>query len=161
MCRKERSHISVYTTEKFHDPVILGLGETETSVLFRNFHSESSHLGEAINHLLRVFAGPVNLHRVDLFDHECFELIIEFQEFRPFLHFGKRIDQIKSKVSQEQFFQKARVLPILLARSLRNLERLALFFIRGRIGNRYFIFLFFGHVLRSPLMNKLHNRPAS
>jgi hypothetical protein len=103
------------------------LVKPEAAVLGGDLHPEGAELAQAVDHVLGILAGAVDLDRVHLLAQELREGVVERAELRP-LGAGhrERVDQIEAEIPQEQLAHEARVLPRLLTRRFGDLARLLL-----------------------------------
>ena len=75
MSRNQRCEIAAKASEHRARAAVICLRESQPAKLRRNFDSERAHLREAVNYLLRDFAGAVDFIRINVLFQECFEAL--------------------------------------------------------------------------------------
>ena len=69
--------VAVEAAQQLHHLLVLDVGEAEAAVLLGDLHAEGAQPAQAVEHVLRVLAGGVDLDRVDLVAQEGLELAVE------------------------------------------------------------------------------------
>ena len=126
--REQGREVAVDAAEELHHRLVLGRGEAEAAVLLGDLHAEGAQLAQPVEHVLRVLAGGVDLHRVDLVAQQLLDRLEEGPELGPLLVLvaGQRegVDQVEPEVAEEELAQEAGLGPLLLAGRLRHRHRL-------------------------------------
>jgi len=71
----ERGDVAIPTAEQNSRAPIIGLRQTETAVLLRNFDPKGADLGQAAKVFRRNFARAIDLVRIDMLAQISFELL--------------------------------------------------------------------------------------
>ena len=145
---EQRAEVAAVAADQRHHAVVLDVREAEPAVLRRDLHPEGAEVPQAVEDLLRVLAGAVDLRGVDLVPEEVVELPVERRELRALLP-GQRegVDEVEAEVAEEELAHEAGLHPLGLARGLRDLEGLLLGDLRVLVG---------GHDRSPPLSSRFY-----
>jgi hypothetical protein len=125
MGRKQRAGVGADAADQVHHLLVLAHGEAQAAVLLGNLHAEGAELAEAVDHLVLVFAGYVDLDRVELVAKQIVDRLVERHELGVFfVLFGIGVDEIEPEVAKEHLFHERRLFPSGLPRFLRDLASL-------------------------------------
>ena len=119
---EQRREVAVDRAQQHHHLLVLAVGEAQAAVLLGDLHAEGAQLAQAVHHVLRVFAGGVDLDGIHLVAQELPNGVVESGELGPLL-LGQRIrmDQVEPEIAEEHLPQEARLLPLGLAGGFRHL----------------------------------------
>src|SRR6185295_5211336 len=108
---------AVHAAEQLHDLLIFEVREAEAAVFLRDLHAEGAELAQAVHHVLRIFAGGVDLDRVHLGADQLFERAVKRRELRA-LRRGQRVgmDQVETEIAEKHLLHEARPVPLLAGR---------------------------------------------
>ena len=126
VCRQECARCAAARGDDRERPVVGDLRKPQPPILTRGLDPEGTHLGEAVEHLLRNPAVRVVLVAVDFLAREGLELLEECCRPILFLGVGRRrgVDEVEVEPSFEECFCEAAFFPFLLARLLGNFSGL-------------------------------------
>src|SRR5437667_2688807 len=128
MSGNERGHVSVPTAQQNCRTSIVGLRQTEPTILLRHLDSKRADLRESLEIFRRNFTSAIDLVRIHMFTQVVFDLAQEifargtiFRTLR-----GIRIDSIEIVTPDEKIAGKTAAVLERIARCFCQLERFAL-----------------------------------
>src|SRR5438128_6626129 len=130
MSGNERGHVSVPTAQQNCRTSIVGLRQTEPTILLRHLDSKRADLRESLEIFRRNFTSAIDLVRIHMFTQVVVDLAQELFDggtiFRTLR--GIRIDSIEIVTPDEKIASETAAVVERIARGFRELERFALAF---------------------------------